>query len=275
MKDQPSLDDLRLFLAIADAGSLGGAARTTGVSAPTLGRRMTALEHALSARLFERGAQGYGLTMRGRALLEEMADLRRLSADLSAFADTAPHPRVRITAGMWTARHIARNAARLTGAGTDWWPELLASNANVDIARREADIGVRNRRPEQPWLAGRRTRWIDYAAFAGDASVQGYITLPAQSSSTPSERWLRATHPDRIVTVASDMRLACDMARAGLGRVILPVFAAPSDLQQIGPAIDALGHDEWLVCHHDGRHDPPVRAALDALAGLLAAPDGS
>ena len=35
-------------------------------------------------------------------------------------------------------------------------PEFLACNANVDIARREADIGVRNRRPEQGWLAGQR-----------------------------------------------------------------------------------------------------------------------
>ena len=144
MKDAPSLDDLRLFLAVADAGSLGAAAKTTGVSAPTLSRRMSALERALSARLFERGPQGYRLTLRGRALLEETADLRRVTAGLEAFASAAPIPRVRITAGLWTARHIARHADALTGAGRDWWPELLASNATVDIARREADIGLRN-----------------------------------------------------------------------------------------------------------------------------------
>lgn len=270
MKDAPSLDDLRLFLAVADAGSLGAAAKTTGVSAPTLSRRMSALERALSARLFERGPQGYRLTSRGRALLEESADLRRVAAGLDAFASTAAVPRVRITAGLWTARYIARHADRLTGVGRDWWPELLASNTTVDIARREADIGLRNRRPDQPWLAGRRTRRIDYAAFARDGGVTGYIARPG-SVLTPSERWLRDSHGDEIVTTASDARLACDLAKAGLGRVILPVFAAPDGLVQIGPRIDAVSHDEWLVCHHDGRHDPPVRRALDALAELLTA----
>jgi DNA-binding transcriptional LysR family regulator len=57
---------------------------------------------------------------------------------------------VRITAGMWTARHVAHHLARLDGASTDWQPELLASSTNVDIARREADIGICNRRPDQP-----------------------------------------------------------------------------------------------------------------------------
>jgi DNA-binding transcriptional LysR family regulator len=63
------------------------------------------------------------------------------------------------------------------------------------------------------------------------------------------------------------------MARSGLGRVILPTFAAGHDLQQVSPVIDVQSHDAWLVCHHDGRHDPPVRRALDALSDLLGAPD--
>lgn len=272
MKDRPSLDDLYLFLAIADAGSLGAAARTTGSSAPTLSRRMTLLERQLSARLFERGAQGYRLTARGRALLEEMADLRALSSRVRAFAETTPQPRVRITAGMWTAQYIARSAMGLDGAGRTWWPELLGSNANVDIARREADIGIRNRRPDQPWLAGRRTARIRYAEFAAAPAVTGYIALSAQAGTTPSARWLRDTYPESIVTTASDARLACDLALSGLGRVVLPVFAAPSGLMRVSEPIEALAHDEWLVCHHDGRHDAPIRHALEALAERLSDP---
>jgi hypothetical protein len=40
-------------------------------------------------------------------------------------------------------------------------------------------------------------------------------------------------------------------------------------LRQIGPEISELLHEEWLVSHHDARHDPPVRAALDAVAAVL------
>jgi len=266
-----SLDDLALFIAVADAGGLAGAARATGASVPTLSRRMTALERALGARLFERGKRGYTLTAQGRDLLAEAAPLRDAAARLARFGAEARMLPVRITAGLWTSRFIARHLDRLWTPGAGWVPQMLASNADVDIARREADIGIRNRRPSQAWLAGRATIPIHFAEYARDAGVTGYITLPATAASTPSERWLRARHPDAIVTTASDARLARDMAVSGLGRVILPTFAGDESagLVRVSPPIADLTHEEWMVCHHDARHDPPIRAALDALAALL------
>ena len=158
MKRSLSLDDLELFVAVADAGGLGGAARATGTSAPTLSRRMAELERRAEARLFERGPRGYALTSEGRALLEEAEGLRALAARLARWGSGARSaPRVRITAGSWTARRLARGIGAVWAPGAGWMPEFLASNATVDIARREADIGIRNRRPDQPWLAGRRT----------------------------------------------------------------------------------------------------------------------
>ncbi|SFE66143.1 LysR family transcriptional regulator [Roseivivax sediminis] len=264
MKDL-SLDALRLFLAVADAGRLEPAARATGVSAPTLSRRMAALERQLGARLFERGAQGYRLTAHGRDLAEQAADLRGFATRLDRFAAAEAVPRVRITAGLWTSRLLARH---LPAKRAGWVPEMLASNAQVDIARREADIGVRNRRPDQPWLAGRVTATIRYAVFAVHDGIEGYIALPRGAATAPSERWLRETHAGAITTTASDMGLAREMARAGIGRVVLPIFAA-GGLVQIGAEIDALAHEEWLVAHHDARHDPPVRAALETVAAIL------
>lgn len=276
MKTTPSLDDIALFLAVADAGTLAGAAKLSGASQPTLSRRMTELERQLGQQLFQRGAQRYGLTAEGRQLAEEMRGLREVSARLGRWRQGAAGPvRVRITAGLWTSRFLARGLAGVWSPEAPWLPEFTASNADLDIARRAADIGVRNRRPEQPWLAGRRTRRLAYAAYGRDAQVQGYVTLPPGAATTPSERWLRETHPDEIVTHASDARLAHDMALAGVARIVMPCFAGDMEpgLLRLSDPIEALCHEEWLVAHHEARHDPPVRAALEACHALLTAPD--
>ncbi|EKE71814.1 LysR family transcriptional regulator [Celeribacter baekdonensis] len=274
-RGMPKLDDYYLFLAVADAGGLSGAEKATGTSQPTLSRRMGELERTLGKRLFERGPRGYTLTSEGRALLQEAEALREAATRLCRFQlrDTAPE--VRITAGGWTTRHVARHLSKIWTPDCAWRPALMASNSNVDIARREADIGIRNRRPDQSWLAGRKLSPITYAEYAAGPEVAGYVTLHHDMPTTPSERWLRSTLPNEIIATASDARSAADMAVAGIGRAILPTFAGRdvAGLMQVSPEIAALTHDEWLVCHHDARHDPPVRAALDGLAELLTAPE--
>jgi DNA-binding transcriptional LysR family regulator len=263
------LDDILLFIAVADAGGLSAAAAATGQSAPTLSRRMVALERQLSTRLFERGKRGFVLTTAGRALLEEAASLRDTATRLERWAARDTAPRVRISAGFWTAQFLARHITRIWSPKEHWVPAFLASNARLDISRREADIGIRNQRPEQSWLATRRTARVHYAEYASHAGITGYIAL--SGARTPSARWLAAQHGEAITTTASDPHLAMELASSGIGRVVLPCFAgeqAPG-LVRVSSPIEALAHDEWLTAHHDARHDPPVRAALDALARLL------
>ena len=271
MKDV-SLDDLALFLAVAQAGGLQGAAAATGISAPTLSRRMAELERTLATRLFERGRTGYTLTSRGRSLLAETGPLRQMQARLAAWSGSATaSPRVRITAGVWTAQLIARRIAEVWRPGDPWVPEFLSANAALDLARREADIGIRARRPDQPWLAGRKVQDVTYAVYGRPDAPEGFIALAEGLPSTPAERWLRATHPDVILTTVNSERLALDLAQAGLGRIVLPCFAgdAAEGLARLSPPIPEAAHEAWLVAHHDARHDPPVRRALAALSRLL------
>lgn len=271
MTQTVSMDDYLLFIAVADGQGLAGAMRATGVSVPTLSRRMTEMETKLGQRLFARGPRGYTLTIEGRALLKEAEGLRAAAVHLKTFANSARKTRVRITAGHWTAQYLALNIAQFWSAKEDWVPEFTASNTAVDIARREADIGVRNRRPDQSWLAGRNTATINFAVFATSSNVDGYITLPEDFVNVPSVKWVRDNHSDDIVTTVSDSRLALDLALAGIGQIVLPTFAAhpyPS-LIQMGGIIPDLSHEEWVVAHHEARHDPPVRKALDAVSRLL------
>ncbi|RYH02934.1 MAG: LysR family transcriptional regulator, partial [Alphaproteobacteria bacterium] len=60
-----SWDDLRLFLDVARLGGLSAATETTGLSAATLGRRVTALERQVGEPLFVRSQTGYRLTPSG------------------------------------------------------------------------------------------------------------------------------------------------------------------------------------------------------------------
>lgn len=178
MKDRPKLDDYALFLAVADAGGLSGAEKATGTSLPTLSRRMAELERSLGKRLFERGNRGYTLTAESRALLQEAEPLRDAVRRLARFQRQDAAPEVRITAGRWTTRYIARHLSEIWTPESPWRPALLASNTNVDIARREADIGIRNRRPDQSWLAGRKLAPITYAEYTARPCARRWRRWP-------------------------------------------------------------------------------------------------
>lgn len=271
MEQTPALDDLALFVQVAEAGGLAGAARISGVSVPTLSRKMQSLERQLGRTLFHRGARGYALTVEGRSVLEKVAEVGSLKVRLARSLAMPAFAEVRITAGGWTSAYLARRMGHVWTSQSKWRPVFMEATARLDIARRGADIGIRNKRPDQDWLAARCTGRIEYAAFAMSDKIQGFLALSQAEVQTPSATWVRDHHANEIVTTAGSSRLLVDLAVAGLGKVVLPRFAAAdlSRLQQVGPVIDALTHEEWLVSHHEARHDAPVRAALEALAKLL------
>lgn len=272
---QFSLDDLAVLVEVARCGSLSEASRQSDIPLPTLSRRMTRLERQCGRALFLRGKAGYTLTAEGRALVERVAGLNaiRRKADLWRDATVGPVP-VRITAGLWTSRYLAQ---RLRPGGAPLWrPAFLPSNVNLDLAHREADIGIRNRAPESSRLARQRLRRIDFAIYAPDAQVNGFVSLPPGAIAPPSQRWLYEHHGADITTTASDPRLCLDLALGGFGRIVLPTFVGDTEpgLIRLSDPIPELAHEEWLVSHHAARHDPPVRAALNTIAEALTHTDG-
>src|SRR5689334_18497161 len=79
----PSWDDVRFFLAIHRAGSLSAAAAPLGVTQPTCGRRLAALESTLGMRLFDRTPEGLRLTTDGAALLDAATAMEQSASDLA------------------------------------------------------------------------------------------------------------------------------------------------------------------------------------------------
>jgi DNA-binding transcriptional LysR family regulator len=272
MESRLSWEDLRLFAIVARAGSLSGAARATGASVATLSRRMKVFETATGRRLFLHGAQGYALTADGRALLERTARMEAAATDIATWRTGDDGPvRVRISAGTWTAQMLAEQVTQFWKPGDPWVPEFVHCNVEMDIARREIDIGIRNRRPEHAWLAGRRTAIVTYAVYAQSEAVTGWIGPTHDAALVRSGRWVLDRHAADIITTSNEPHLSLALAQAGVGRVVLPIFVGErtAGLMRLSEPIAELQSEEWLVAHHDARHDPPIRSALDALAVFL------
>ncbi len=279
MSETMNWDDLRLFVAIARSGGLAAATSASGVSAPTLGRRMAALEQTLGVRLFTRHRDGYDLTDDGLTLLELTATVEQGAHAIERWrAGFQGAPTVRVAAGPWTSLFIARYLADFSSQKDTPTMMLMAAGGAVDLHRREAQIGLRNRRPEAEGLAARRLARVAFAAYQAvsqDAFVAddgaGWITLAPSGPPPPSALWLeqRMEGPAKIQCSSVDCLLAA--ANAGAGRCVLPCFIGDAEpaLGRVSEIIPELSHDQWLVVHDDDRHAKPVRRVVDWLTSLI------
>ncbi|GIT92427.1 LysR family transcriptional regulator [Jannaschia pagri] len=273
MQEPIPWNDLALFAAVARTGTLAAAAAETGTSTATLSRRMTAFERQMGKRLFHHGQAGYAITDAGRDLLDRVKRMEAVAADLDRWrADSTAPVRVRISSGVWTALRLAQNLRAFWSPDDPWIPEFVQCHRMLDLARREIDIGIRNLRPDQPWLAGRRTGETTHSVYAVSPEVTDWIGGSFETAPLPSERWVEAHHGAQVVTTANDPALRLSLAEAGLGRVVLPDFIGLTrpKLVRLSDPIAALTREEWLVSHHETRHEPGIRHALDAVGSFLA-----
>lgn len=276
LKQSVDWEDLRLFLAVARADGLAGSARQTGISAPTLGRRMTALERRLDRKLFDRKQTGYRLTDAGRELYQQALEMELAADGVERWRARNTRRIVRISAGSWTSHFLAAHVDRLWRPDEPIGIELSTAHALVDILHRQADIGIRNRAPDEPRLAGRRIQDIAHCAYCARTAAASPDALPwigvtGDAAVTPTARWVRARNPDGGVLICSDARAVVDMLRADVGKAVLPCFIGDSDgaLIRIGDPIAELRGEQWLALNDQARHEPAVRTVIDRLVGLL------
>ncbi|UWR21770.1 LysR family transcriptional regulator [Sulfitobacter sp. S190] len=256
-------NDLKFFLAVARHSGLSGAARQTGLSAATLGRRMQALEQATGIEIFRRHARGYDLTEQGEALFARVAALDAEVRPLFDRQNMRPLTLVKLSGGHWTLHALAPHIPQIAKSAPDAMLRLISATDHMKINHREAVIGIRNQRPERTGLACRKVGTVAFAGYATDDAVQGWIRV---TSKAPSARWLADQIDTEITLEANAPRLARDLALQGLGRVILPCFIGERTpgLVRVHPRIRDLDHEQWLVSHDEDRFIPAVRKVLDA-----------
>jgi DNA-binding transcriptional LysR family regulator len=163
-------DDLRIVLAIAEHGTLSGAAIALKVSHPTLTRRLKRIEQRMGLTLFERTAHGLRLTEAGadmHSLAEgwrlEIGELERRLAG----RDRRPAGPVRITAPDAVAEYLLPDIlAHFSREHPDILVELNVSSAVLSLAQREADIAIRITDLPGPSLVGWRMGTVGMAVYA-------------------------------------------------------------------------------------------------------------
>lgn len=272
-----SWDDLRLFLDVARLGGLSAATETTRLSAATLGRRVTALERQVGEPLFHRSQTGYRLTQAGEDLLNRAEDVEAAMLSLKRWKEGAIGERVvRLSAGSWTSMFVAGHIGEVWTVEDRFGLEFVTAMQKVDIGRRNADLGIRNQRPTEQWLAGRLIGKVAYAIYSGRELINGikagyFVGIAGGGGQTHSARWIEARYGDRIAVRGNDAISVRELVANGAGLSVLPCFVGDSDarLVRVAPPIAELETDQWLVSHHEARHEPVVHTVAERIAALM------
>ncbi len=279
--------DLRVFLAVARAGTLGAAARKLGQSQPTMGRRLRALEAAVGHSLFQRTGDGFVLTDEGAGVLSHA---ERIEEEVLAFE-----------------RQLAGSEAELEGllrlSSTDWFGnfvltpvlaefscryprvcvELLTDARLYSLPRREADLVFRMRPFDEPEVISRRLMHIDFALYApagstqtvrlGDGAGLKVVTMETAFPGMSDAIWLKRVLPSATVACRSNNReVQARLCAGGAGLTVLP-----RPLGDTMPGIVALeladsppGRDTFVGYHRDLRRLRRMRALLGLIVERLA-----
>lgn len=292
---EPDWQLYRTFLAVLEEGTLSGAARALGLTQPTAGRHVEALELALGLALFTRSQNGYlpteaalALQPHAQALAAASAALLRSAAGLGIGAGGGPvRGTVRISASEVIGVEVLPPIlAALRRSHPGITIELSVSNRIEDLLRRDADIAVRMQRPQQEVLLARRIGNVelgfharsDYLAEHGlplhwdELAGHSLIGIDHETAFTRSLRHKLGGLGRADFTLRSDSDLVQLAAiRAGLGIGICQVGLARRDpaLRRVLGQQFAIGLDTWLAMHEDLRNDPACRACFDGLAAGL------
>jgi DNA-binding transcriptional LysR family regulator len=267
--------DLRIVLAIARAGTLSAAARRLVVNQTTVARRLAAAEASLRTRLFERNAGAFVPTKAGEAVLRRAAvvetEMNAIELGLAG-ADSIVAGTVRVTAvPILVNRLLIPALPQLRAKHPSLEIELIAESRNLRLTRREADIALRLARPESGDALARRIGLLRYSVYAPArkaADALPWITYDESLAHLPQARWIAARGKPSPLRV-NDGEAILAALHAGLGKSLLPRFAADSDkrLARIGKPV--LSREVWLLVHRDLRAQARIAATIEWLAAIV------
>lgn len=278
-------DKLRIFHAVAEAGSLTHAGDQLHLSQSAVSRQIRALEESLDTTLFRRHARGLILTEQGELLFEATRSMnRRLEATAARIRDSEDEVfgdlRVTTTMGLG-ALWLAPRLPRLVDRYPNLRLELMLEERILDLPMREADVAIRMKEPSQADLIRRRIMEVRIRLYANRAYLARHGT-PAT---------LEELNPHRLVVqnpTSPQVRAGVDfvaplLAQAsatltvntyfgilqgvlnGLGIGSLPDYVAVGnpDLVQVLPGLESAPIPVYLAYVQELRHNKRVCAFRD------------
>jgi DNA-binding transcriptional LysR family regulator len=280
--------DVRIFLAVSRAGTLAGAAKRLGLSHPTVGRRLRALEQATGHTLFQRTADGLVPTEEGvaiTALAEQMEDGALAMQRRLAGGEQDLQGSLRISSADWFGAYVL---PPVIGDFVKTYPhvglELLTGTRLFSLAQREADIAFRIVPFDAPDVIQRRLTRLTYGAYVaaevpepafGDGAGCRLITMDTSTGQFPDIAWLRESFPNARPVLASNNRnVQAWLCRQGVGIAVLPrvVGDQAPGLRRLRLPSDPPSRDIWMGYHRDLRRLRRLRAFIATVTDHLATP---
>jgi DNA-binding transcriptional LysR family regulator len=274
----------RSFLGVLKEGSLSGAARLLGITQPTVGRHIAALELALGVVLFTRSPTGLLPTAVAHTLRAHAETMERTAAALERAASAQGDEVrgvVRISASEVVGVEVLPPIiTQLRRQHPHLRVELILSNRLIDLLQLEADIAVRMVRPSQEQLLARRVGLIEVGLHARDDylqqhgtplqmqdlvghSVIGFDQESAFIRSLAIKGFERSTF---AISSDSDLaQLALIRAGAGIGGCQVQLAKQDPRLHRVLPDAFAFKMDTWVTMHEDLRNSPRCRVTFDAM----------
>ena len=283
-------NQVRAFLVSAEEGSFSAASRALGLTQPTLGRQVAALEERLGVTLFERLGRTLSLTESGLELLEHvraMGDAAGRVALTASGQSQRIEGHVCITATDVLSMHLlppALGKIREVAPGIEI--EVVASNEIRDLRRREADIAIRHARPEQPDLIARLLRHVSIRLYASTAYLDR-IGRPTAAEDLRDAVFISLDRAGRLATRLAEMGLPIgkenfmlssengavtwEMVKQGLGISLMAeeVAALTPGVECVLPDFEPMPIPVWLVTHRELHTSRRIRLVFDVLAEAL------
>ena len=288
-------DKLRVFHAVAEAGSFTHAGDTLNLSQSAVSRQISALEEALQVPLFHRHARGLILTEQGESLnrtVREVFAKLAITEALLTESKEKPAGRLKVTTthgygSLWLAPrlHLFLEA----------YPEvtvlLLCDDAELDLAMREADVAIRMHTPKQPDLIQRHLvsmQWnvcasAEYLKKHGtpkrpeDLDDHRLILFGNHHPPVPDINWLaevgrRPGSPRRAVLEGNSLKAILAAVHSSIGIAAIPDYAMSDnmDLVRIMPDVKGPKIDVFFVYPEELRNSKRVAVFRDFLLARLA-----
>ena len=288
-------DKLRVFHAVAEAGSFTHAGDTLNLSQSAVSRQISALEEALQVPLFHRHARGLILTEQGESLnrtVREVFAKLAITEALLTESKEKPAGRLKVTTthgfgSMWLAPRL--------NLFLEAYPEvtvlLLLDDAELDLAMREADVAVRMHAPKQPDLIQRHLMTMQWHICASPEYLKKYglpkrpeeldahrlILFGNHHPPVPDINWLaevgrRPGNPRRAVLEVNSLKAILLAIRSGAGIGAIPDYAMSDNTDLVRIMTDLKGPkiDVFFVYPEELRNSKRVAVFRDFLRARLA-----
>jgi DNA-binding transcriptional LysR family regulator len=288
-------DKLRVFHAVAEAGSFTHAGDTLNLSQSAVSRQISALEEALQVPLFHRHARGLILTEQGEALNRTVREVfAKLAMTEALLTESREKPAGRLKVTTTVAFGSSWLAPRLQ-AFLEAYPDvsisLLLDDSDLDLAMREADVAIRMHPPKQPDLVQRHLMSVEWHLYASPDYLKkhgvpqraedldahklvlfGDYRPPVPDINWPADIGRRPGNPRRALLEVNNSQAVVHAIRSGLGIGAVSDFliAEVQDLVRVLPDLKSPKVDVFFVYPEELRNSKRVAVFRDFLLARLA-----